>query len=152
MEDVRIREATEADVERILRLYSEAGIESEDPFTTEEAREHFKMFAKYPNYRVFVALLDKTIVGAYELLIMDNLAKRGRRSAIVEDVAVSPHHQGQGIGRAMMNHAMQESRRANCYKLVLSSGLGRTRAHNFYDSLGFERHGISFRVALAKQG
>jgi GNAT superfamily N-acetyltransferase len=80
---------------------------------------------------------------------MDNMAKRGRRSGIVEDVAVDPQYQGRGIGRAMMQHALEQCRRADCYKLVLSSNLKREDAHRFYDSLGFKRHGYSFRVELA---
>lgn len=152
MENLLFRAATEKDIPEILELYREAGIESDKPFLIEEAKEHFKRFARYPNYRVIVAELAGVVVGTYELLVMDNLAKHGRRSAIVEDVAVSPHHQGKGIGQAMMEHAIQESRKADCYKLVLSSGLQRTRAHDFYDSVGFERHGFSFRVALDGNG
>jgi ribosomal protein S18 acetylase RimI-like enzyme len=152
MTEVSIRQATVADVDRILELYRNAEIESESPFTVAEARTHFEVFERYPNYRVFVAVLNGEIVGTYELLIMDNLAKHGRRSGVVEDVAVSPEHQGLGIGRAMMNHAMAMCREADCYKLVLSSGLKRTRAHDFYDSVGFERHGFSFRIHLDEPG
>lgn len=148
MEGLLIREANANDVPQILALYRSAGIESEMPFTPEQAQEHFAVFARYPSYRVFVAILEGEIVGTYELLIMDNLAKHGRRSGIVEDVAVSLKHQGHGIGRAMMQHARQQCHEAGCYKLTLSSGLGRTDAHAFYDSVGFERHGFSFRAAL----
>jgi GNAT superfamily N-acetyltransferase len=148
MSEICIREATAADVDCILALYHRAEIESELPFTVDEGRAHFEVFQRYPNYRVFVAVLNEQIVGTYELLVMDNLAKHGRRSGVVEDVAVSPAHQGLGIGRAMMKHALSMCREANCYKMVLSSGLKRTRAHDFYDSVGFERHGFSFRVEL----
>jgi len=95
-----------------------------------------------------VAETNGEIAGTYELLIMDNLAKRGRRSGIVEDVAVAPQYRGSGIGRTMMQHAMQQCKRAVCYKLVLSSGMKRRDAHAFYDALRFERHGYSFRVAI----
>jgi GNAT superfamily N-acetyltransferase len=64
----------------------------------------------------------------------------------VEDVAVAPARQGQGIGKAMMAHALEQSRKAGCYKLALSSNLVRTAAHQFYESLGFERHGYSYVV------
>jgi len=146
MQDILIREAREPDVARILELYRQAGIEAEPGFTPQEARVHLTLFQQYPSFRVFVAEVQGEVVGTYELLIMDNLAKRGRRSGVVEDVAVSPRFQGQGIGRAMMRHAQDECRQAGCYKLVLSSGLQRTAAHAFYDALGFERHGYSFRV------
>ena len=112
MEDIVIREAREADVARILELYHEAGIEAEPGFTLEEAREQLALFLRYPSLRVFVAELQGEIVATYELLIMDNLAKRGRRSGVVEDVAVSPRLQGQGIGRAMMRHAQEQNHRS----------------------------------------
>jgi GNAT superfamily N-acetyltransferase len=148
MSDVPIREATEADIPTILRLYSAAGIDDEDHFALAEASAHLAALKQYPSFRVFVACADEVVVGTYELLIMDNMAKRGRRSGIVEDVAVDPQHQGRGIGRAMMEHALEQCRRAECYKLVLSSNLKREDAHRFYDSLGFKRHGYSFRVDL----
>ena len=93
-----------------------------------------------------MALADGAIAGTYALLVLDNLAKRGARTGIVEDVAVLPARQGQGIGRAMMAHAREQCRAAGCYKLSLSSNLCRQAAHRFYESLGFERHGYSFVI------
>ncbi|MGZ8403454.1 MAG: GNAT family N-acetyltransferase [Rhodoplanes sp.] len=58
-----------------------------------------------------------------------------------------PQH-GHGIGRAMMRFAIERAQQACCYKLVLSSNATRKRAHAFYESLGFERHGYSFRIML----
>lgn len=145
---IQIRKATKEDIPAILHLYKIAGIESDTPFTEEEGQAHFAVFDQYPNYHLFVALVDSSIVGTFALLIMDNLAKRGRRSGVVEDVAVSPDWQGRGIGRAMMEHAAQECSRANCYKFSLSSNLRREEAHRFYEALGFERHGYSFRIPL----
>jgi GNAT superfamily N-acetyltransferase len=148
IEGLSIRNAALEDIAAILGLYAEAGLESGRPFTEEEARAHFAVFSLYPWCHLFVAEADRKIVGTYELLIMDCLAKHGQRSGIVEDVAVSSRHQGRGVGRAMMEHAMQQCRNAGCYKMVLSSGMRRTRAHDFYVSAGFERHGFSFRVLI----
>jgi len=79
---------------------------------------------------------------------MDNLAKRGQKSATVEDVTVATKYRGRGIGRAMMQHALQLAKDARCYKLALSSNLSREDAHAFYEGLGFEKHGYSFRVEI----
>ena len=46
----------------------------------------------------------------------------------------------------MMQYAVERCRDKDCYKLVLSSNSKRERAHAFYSSLGFERHGFSFRI------
>ena len=53
-----------------------------------------------------------------------------------------------GIGMAMMRWAIDYCRNQGCYKLALSSNLKRGRTHAFYESLGFERHGYSFRMDL----
>ena len=150
----QIREVADADLPALLDCYAAAGLNrsSADTFTAEEARSHLALFCQYPNYKLYVAVVlvegRERLAGSYALLIMDNLAKRGLRSAIVEDVCIDPGLQGQGIGRSLMEHAMAQARAAGCYKLTLSSNLRRTEAHAFYDALGFERHGYSFAVFL----
>lgn len=143
-----IRRATEDDLPEILALYTLAGITSDVAFTLAEAKQHFAHLESYPDYKIYVAQQKDTLVGTYELLIMDNLAKKGARGAIVEDVAVHPMYQGQGIGRQMMQHAMHMARQRQCYKLVLSSNLKRQDAHRFYEKLGFVQHGLSFRIDI----
>lgn len=142
-----IREATTKDVAAVIRLYGVAGL-GDRQFSEEEARAHFARFAAYPQYRLYLAEKDGDGVGTYALLIMDNLAKRGQPSGVIEDVAVDPEYQRQGIGRTMMAHAIEQCRQAGCYKVVLSSNVVREEAHRFYEDLGFERHGYSFRVVL----
>jgi GNAT superfamily N-acetyltransferase len=148
MTPVSIREAAEADLADILSAYRDAGIDGGVSFTAAEAREQFARLRSYPSYRVFVALSEGVIAGTYSLILLDNLAKRGARAGIVEDVAVRPEFQGRGIGRAMMAHAREECRVGGCYKMMLSSNVAREGAHRFYDSLGFERHGYSFLTQL----
>ena len=148
MNGVDIREATEDDLPAILGIYSSAKIGSDTSFSLDEARVHFGKLRQYPYFRIFLALVEGKIVGTYELLIMDNLAKRGKKSGVVEDVAVDPAYQGRGVGRAMMEHAREQCRVADCYKVTLSSNLNREEAHRFYEALGFERHGYSFRIEL----
>src|SRR3954470_12366664 len=148
MTPVEIRAATDADLPDILRAYRESGIDAGEAFTLDEARDQFACIAAYPSYRFFVALVDGAIAGTYALILLDNLAKRGAKAGVVEDVAVLPEFQGKGIGRGMMEHAREQCRLAGCYKMTLSSGLPREGAHRFYDSLGFERHGYSFLMRV----
>jgi GNAT superfamily N-acetyltransferase len=144
MPAVEIRDAEEKDLPGVLRVLSESGIDGGHSFTVEEAREHYARIRQWPNFRLLVAEVGGEIAGTYSLVIIDKLGKRGIPAGVVEDVAVLPSRQGQGIGRAMMEHARAECRRAGCYKLALSSNLRREDAHRFYDSLGFQRHGFSF--------
>ncbi|AMN39739.1 GNAT family N-acetyltransferase [Rhodoplanes sp. Z2-YC6860] len=145
--DIHTRVATERDLPDVLRLYAQPDFDNGKTLSLEDARQLFARFARYPDYTLYVAEKAGRIVGSFALLIMDNIGHLGTPSAIVEDVVVAPEMQSAGIGRAMMDFA-QQSARKGCYKLVLSSNARRERAHAFYESLGFTRHGVSFRLDL----
>ena len=145
---LQVRQATAADLPSVLALYAQPAMDNGHVLTIAQAEQLFAQFSHYPNYRLFVACANDAIVGTFALLVMHNLAHQGTPSAIVEDVVVSQDHQSQGIGRDMMHHAMALAREAGCYKLVLSSNQKRERAHAFYESLGFQRHGFSFSIEI----
>ncbi len=140
-----IRKASVKDLPAILALYR-AALADEECLTEREARALFARMRRYPSYGVYVFIRRRRVVGTFALLVMDNLGHRGAPSGIVEDVAVAPEMQGRGIGREMMAFALERCRRAGCYKLALSSNSRRVKAHAFYESLGFKRHGYSFLV------
>lgn len=146
--DVHVRQATAADLPSVLALYAQPAMDNGQVLSIEEAEQLLAQFSHYPNYRLFVACDADRVVGTFALLVMHNLAHQGTPSAIVEDVVVSDAHQSQGIGRDMMHHAMALAREAGCYKLVVSSNQKRERAHAFYESLGFQRHGFSFLIEM----
>ncbi len=144
-EPVSCRVATQADLADILRLYAQPDLDGR-ALSLPEAERLFERIAQQPDYKLYVAVRDGQIVGTFALLIMQNLGHWGTPSGVIEDVAVDPACQGQGIGGIMMRHALKICGEKNCYKAVLSSNLKRERAHVFYESLGFERHGYSYRV------
>jgi GNAT superfamily N-acetyltransferase len=148
---LHIREATADDLPQVLALYAQPGLDDGQVMSETQARAIHSQFARYPNYRLFVASdaqAPHEIIGSYALLVMHNLAHRGTPSAIAEDVVVHEARRSNGVGREMMAHAMAEAQAAGCYKLALSSNKRRERAHEFYESLGFERHGYSYVLNL----
>ena len=145
---IRIRKAGRLDLPDILGLYAQPDLDDGNVLSFQAAECIFLRFSNYPEYSLYVAERNGRVVGSFALLIMENLAHLGAPSAIVEDVAVDATLHGQGIGRAMMDFAADEARKKRCYKLMLSSNAKRERAHAFYESLNFERHGYSFRLAL----
>jgi GNAT superfamily N-acetyltransferase len=132
----------------VLALYAQPDLDGDQVMPLAEAERTLERFARYPDYRLYVAEQGGRVVGAYTLAILDNFCHRGMPHGVVEDVAVDPALHRSGIGREMMAHALEVCRAKGCYKLTLSSNLKRAKAHAFYDSLGFERHGHSFRAEL----
>ncbi len=145
------REATKSDLPQIIVLLSQLSLRGGSNTSLKKAESFFKKIRRYPFYKIYVTVLDEQIVGVFELLIMDNLAHLGMPSAVIEDVAVTAEHRRRGIGKVMMNYAMNVCREMGCYKLTLSSNLKREEAHDFYESLGFRKHGFSFHVELAEE-
>lgn len=142
-----ILEASKKHLPQILRLYAEV-LDKGEVLKADDAAIIFDKISSYPNYKIYVVKTDNQVVGTFALLIMDNLAHLGTPSGIVEDVVVSEKFQGNGIGKKMMTFAIEKCRQLGCYKMVLSSNLKRVEAHQFYENLGFEKHGFSYRINL----
>ena len=147
--NVLIRKAKEEDLPSILALLSEVDEPNQDSISLQKARAIFSQIQSYPNYHIYIALIEEDVVGTFALLMMDNLVHNGAPSGIVEDVAVRTAWQGRGIGKQMMEYAMKLCKEAGCYKLSLSSNIKRENAHKFYESLGFIKYGYSFVVDIA---
>lgn len=145
--ELEVRDATRDDIPTLIDLYTAAGLDTRGPHDVAVATVAWdRMRAAVPGARVFLFTLRGQPVGTYSLFVLPLLAHAGAPEAIVEDVAVHPEAQGQGVGHSMMDHAMSLAREAGCYKLALSSNQRRTQAHAFYEKLGFARHGFSFVV------
>ena len=143
-----IRTATENDLPDILYLYAQPGMDNGKTVTPDAAKGIFLKMKKYPDYNVYVAEIDGIIVGTFALAIMDNLAHMGSKSGLIEDVVVSESHRRQGVGKKMMERAVEFCKEKSCYKAVLSSNAKRNDAHEFYKKLGFKIHGYSFLMEL----
>lgn len=147
---MKIRPATAAELPDILGLHAQPDMDDGAVLGVAEAEALHARFALYPDYTLYSADLGGRVVGTFSLLVMDKLGHLGAPSAIVDDVIVAADMQGGGIGRAMMEEAARLAREKGCYKLTLSSNMKREKAHAFYDAIGFERHGYSFRLNLER--
>jgi len=108
--NIQIRQAIKEDLPQILNLYAEV-LDKGEVLSLEQAETLFSKMTTYPNYKVYVAETESTIIGTFALLIMDNLAHLGTPSAVVEDVVVADNYQGKGIGKAMMIFAMENAKK-----------------------------------------
>ncbi len=146
--NVFIREAKKEDLSEILELYRQQDMDNGKVLSIKQAEAIFIKISDYPNYKIFIAIDEGKIVGTFALAIMDNLANMGAASGLIEDVVVKTDWQGRGIGKQMMKYAVEYCKKYECYKVALSSNLKREKAHHFYESLGFRKHGYSFLLEL----
>ena len=130
--NLRIREANTADLPQILNLYLH-GLEDKAVLTIEQAEQIFNKMSTYPNYKVYVAENEAEMLGTFALLIMENLGHMGTPSAVVEDVAVLPNHQGKGIGKKLTLACVELARRLKVYEVMAI-----TSSDEFFRSCGFD--------------
>jgi GNAT superfamily N-acetyltransferase len=144
--------ATREDALALVDLFVMTGLSEPIEIDAASAQAQWDgMLQALPGVRVIVGRrCDGTVMGALTLLLLPLMGHNGVPSALVEDVAVHPVMQREGLGRQLVAYAMALAKEAGCYKLALSSNQERPGAHAFYERLGFERQGVSFGVSLAE--
>jgi GNAT superfamily N-acetyltransferase len=146
--NITIEEAKRNDLQAILDLFALPDMDNGNVLSIDEAGKIFDKMSQYPNYKTYIARDHQIIVGTFSLIIVENIIHCGGASGLVESVVVDNRYRSKGIGKMMMEFAIQKCKESKCYKMSLSSKLIRERAHSFYENLGFKRHGYSFLIEL----
>ena len=131
----QVREAVSAEVERVLGMYEWlfAPPGSVPPrWNAEHARAAIAQAIEDPESAVLVAEHRGELLGLCTAYLDMNSIRFGPR-CWVEDLAVSPEHRSQGVGKALLDAAKQWARDRGATHLELDSGDGRADAHRFYE-------------------
>ena len=146
----RVREAREADLPRLVELLAQLSLdeprEDTGPPLPESYRRALAEIDADPRQQLLVLEADGRILGSLALMFIPNLSHQGRPYAIVENVVADEAERGGGLGDVLMRHAIDEARRAGCYKLSLTSNRRRADAHRFYERLGFSATHEGYRL------
>lgn len=108
----------------------------------------FRAIDADPAHLLIVAEAGGEVVATLQLSFLPGLARRGALRAQVEAVRVREDYQGGGLGAAIMTWVIDEARRRGCALVQLTSDKTRTRAHRFYERLGFIASHEGMKLAL----
>lgn len=148
--NIIVREATEADLPRLVELLAQLGPGREDVLDPlpERYYDAWRRLKETPGNTVLVAESAGRLAGTLTLTIVPNLTHRGAPYAILENVVVDESQRSQGIGESLVQYAVQAAREAGCYRVSLTSNKRRREAHRFYRRLGFEASHEGFRITF----
>ena len=135
---MELRELNEKDLESLIKLYEQLD-DANGNFTAEDARKIWKTEIEgNKKIKYFGAVENGKVISTCYCLIIPNLTRLGSSIAFVENVVTDSEYRGQGLGRKVMEMAIEFARENNCYKVILQSASFRKEAHQFYKNLGFD--------------
>jgi GNAT superfamily N-acetyltransferase len=136
-----VRQAKPSDLSTVAKLI--AVFTGSKP-SASEIRNRFTLITKHPDQSLWVATVNKRVVGVLGFRIRHNLENVSQYGE-VSIIAVDQDWRRKGIGGLLLDHAEKLARKRKCIGLWLVSGFGREEeAHKFYDQYGFSRTGIRF--------
>ena len=89
--------------------------------------------------RILTARLGGELVGVAVISFLWTL-EHGGPAAWLDEVYVEPSRRGGGIGRKLVEAAMQVARDSGCIALDLEVDEGHEAAERLYERMGFQRH------------
>lgn len=146
------RRATERDLPALVAMLADdplgaARERSEDPLPTLYA-EAFAQVDADPNQEFVVGDIDGEAVAMLQLTFIPGLSRLGSWRALIEAVRVHRSLRSQGVGRRLVEYAIDRARQRGCRLIQLTTDRQRPEAHAFYERLGFEASHVGMKLAL----
>ena len=97
----------------------------------------FAAIDRDPNQELVVACRGAAVVGVLQLTFLPYLTYCGGWRAQIEGVRIAASERGQGLGRRMLDWAVDRARTRGCHLVQLTTDKTRPQAKRFYEALGF---------------
>lgn len=127
--------------------YEKRHIELYDQLTTvnkeEIPREKYESLIQQTP--IFVVEVDNIIIGTITVLLETKIIHNLGIVAHIEDVVVDANHRSRGIGKQLLEFAVNYAKDAQCYKVILDCNDTNV---SFYEKCGFQKKGNMMRIDL----
>ncbi|MGQ8871125.1 GNAT family N-acetyltransferase [Paenibacillus sp. TSA_86.1] len=143
--DVVIREIQDTDYSDLVMLWNN---DLNSPtVTSENVTARVERLKSNENYKIVVALLDNKVIGCISMVqIMALEYEKGYLQ--INGLVVQENVQQKGVGTKLINHAEDFASKNGLSYMILNCGFQRTKAHEFYESKGFDRLSYCFTKAV----
>jgi GNAT superfamily N-acetyltransferase len=133
-----------------MTLYRQ--LQPDDPMVEELKRKPvFESIIEFESNSLIIAEINNSVVSSCYLNIIPNLTRNLRPYAVIENVITDQNYRNRGIGKAIMQYAINKSWEAGCYKVMLMTGRKEESTLAFYKSCGLES-GLKTAFIITNQG
>lgn len=136
---MQFRQAVDDDLPAVVALLADdpLGREREGSAVDEQYRRAFAAIAADPRNAVIVADDEGEVVACLQMAYIACLSRHGAERCQLEGVRVRADRRSDGLGRALVEHAVGLARARGCGLVQLTSDKSRIEALRFYRALGF---------------
>ena len=89
----------------------------------------------------FVVDVAGQLASSCSLAVIPNLSRQARPYGIIENVVTLPEYRRRGLGRLVLQAAIDLAFEADCYKVMLATGSRQETTLRFYEGAGFRMTG-----------
>lgn len=138
---ISIRKAIGADLTAIVAMLADDALgaareDNSSPLNRCYA-DAFEAIDSDPNQLLAVVENDGKIIGCLQISFIPGLSRKGMWRGQIESVRIASDARGGGIGKQMIEWAIEQCRERGCGLVQLMTDKSRSDAIRFYKSLGF---------------
>jgi GNAT superfamily N-acetyltransferase len=152
MSQIIFRKARAGDIPAIIALLADDGLGRgrEDTGSPPNSKylEAFKAIDADPHQLQVVAAVGETVIGTMQVTFIPGLSRQGAWRGQIEGVRIAATHRGSGLGRQMLQWAIDQCRAKGCSLVQLTTDKKRLDAHRFYEKLGFVGSHVGYKLTL----
>lgn len=138
--NVEIRIATNADLDQLIGLLNDLftqDIEFEPNYEVQKSGLE-KIINNPAIGEILVLQMDHKVIGMVSLLYSISTALGGK-VAILEDMIIDKNYRGKGLGKQLLQEAINFSMKRNCLRITLLTDFNNDIAIKFYEGFGFKK-------------
>lgn len=142
------RELIKEDLHQLLCLYEHLHEQDSPLPETSVVETIWDSILDDEKLKYFGVFADDRLLASCAITIVPNLTRSCRPFGVIENVVVHSDWRRQGLGKQVLESALEYAWSADCYKVMLLTGRLDEETFKFYESAGFDR--FSKQAFLAK--
>lgn len=144
--EYEIRELKDIDLEDPSDFFDTlANMRDVGELTPKQAKDILLKINSQDGHILIAITPEGKIIGTATILIEQKFIRSGAKSGHLEDISVRKEFEGNGIGKAVVNKAVELAKKLGCYKIVLDSS---EENRPFYEKLDFKKYGDFMKMEL----
>lgn len=141
MNMMHCRHIEQHELAALIALYEHL-IAHDEPLPDSQTLHHTWQLLLQSPWHDCIVMIDPndTLIGSCTVTYTPNLTRGARQHALIENMVIHTHYRNKGLGKQLMQYAIEQAWQRDCYKIALLARASAETAR-FYESLGFSGTG-----------